>query len=244
MRFLRPLALTTLWLLLVASVPSASEAYTAEFKLFYSYQNTQEFRQAGQGTVSTPIYGGDVRWYVSGPWGVHLRYATGNQCCWTGILTTTAASEKRYFGDLFYDFWAGRSLDFLHGRPASLRLSAGYGHNETDITAPTTITTTNSGFRVGTDFVLPLSDTFAFNGGISWSPSDSVSTTNSLGTFTATSSGLSYTASIQWTSPSGPLIEGGYQWSNSNTGAFGGLATCPCSNNLSGPFFAVGYRLP
>src|SRR5579864_2008763 len=145
MRSLRLIAFTTLLLLLAASLPSASEAYTAEFKILYSYQNTQDFRQTGQGTFSTPIYGGDVRWYVRGPWGLHLRYVTGNQCCWTGILaTTTAANENRYFGDVFYDFLAGRSLDVLAGRPASLRLFAGYGHNETDITAPKAITTTSN----------------------------------------------------------------------------------------------------
>lgn len=220
--------------------PRLAEAAKAEFKVFYFPVNgTFTSTTPPNGTWNTPVFGGDVRWFIPlTPYGVHLQYATGNQGTFGGgFAGATGGTDRTYFGDVFYEW------QFVANK---VRLFAGYGaiESNTNFGALTT-NSTSRGFRVGTDFVIPFPNTnLAFLGGFAWYPSNSTNLTTSVGAVSvsasSTASANDWFASVQYTDPKGWLFEAGYRQISADSGT---IAGCPCNFKFNGPFFSVGYWL-
>jgi len=203
----------------------------------------------GGGNWNTQFWGGDLRWTSSWHWGIHLKYDTGSQSSWGGALAvgglTTGGTDTVWSGDVFYA-WQLRTV--------TIRGFVGYGSIQDVFNYNPSLsflggrgeTLSSAGYRAGIEAVIPIPNSrFTFNAGAAWYPSNT--TTDSYpapGSPTSSGTATDYSASVQYTWPSGWLAELGYRWINWTTGSFhsGAALTCPCTFATNGPFLAVGHR--
>ena len=217
--------------------PAAAMASgTIELKFDYWPTNENATDQFGSGSWNTQIWGGDFRFTSNQNWGIHLKYETGTQSNWSAFVGATGGQDTVWSGDVFYGWQFPR---------ATLRVFAGYGHIEYRFTNPVSfLDSTNTGYRVGVDGVIPLPNSrWQFNGGVAWYPSLSASlTSNALGTFTGSGNAQDYSASFQYNFPSGWLAEIGYRWINVSTSGYTVGPYTFLNFQQNGPFLAVGYH--
>lgn len=196
----------------------------------------------GPNSFTVSLAGPDFRWISDqSQWGIHLKYETG--------------APGSIVGSDFFALTPGTitiwSADVLHQwqfSGFSLRGFAGYGKIDWASSKQPVLgranETISGGLRVGADFSVPLPNisNFSFNGALAWYPSNATYFNSGLSS-NAPATDLS--ASIQYTSPQGWLIEGGWRQLTWDTGSVFAL---PFGHNegftmtQAGPFFGLGYR--
>lgn len=194
---------------------------------------------------TTSFWGGDLRWTSdTSHWGIHLKYDTGSEGSWGGILGTAAAAgtltggtDAIWSGDVFYAWQLST---------ATLRGFVGYGDIQQTWTFRGGFEKWDSNsWRVGADATIPIRNSnFAFSASVAWYPSLN-STFSESGGFSRTISGgtaSDLSASIQYTWPRGWLVEGGYRWVTENIPQYDSTFPGPATFTINGPFFAVGYH--
>ncbi len=234
-RKLRIGAALVVLLFALGMVPRPADA-SFEVKLNYWPTTITNSRSTGQfGNWSTNFWGGDLRWTSdTSHWGIHFKYDTGSEGSWGGTYAgANGGTDTIWSGDLFYAWQL--STVTLRGFVGwgDMRFTSNFGSGQT---------LEGSGYRVGADAQIPLPNTgFAFNASVAWYPSTSTSF-NFVGfTSTSNASATDYSASVQYMWPRGWLVEGGYRWVSTDTGALAGTV-CPCTIKTSGPFFDLGYH--
>jgi hypothetical protein len=232
----RVLVAFVLLVFVIGLLPPSADA-TWEVKLNYWPTTVTNSRSSGQfGNWTTNFWSGDIRWTSdTSHWGIHLKYDTGNEGGWGGSYAgATGGTDTIWSGDLFYAWQL--SMATLRGFLGwgDMKFLSNFSFGGQTIEA--------NGYRVGVDAQIPVPNTgWAFNGSVAWYPSTSTSF-NFLGvTSTSGASATDYSASVQYMWPQGWLLEGGYRWVNTDTGALAGTV-CPCTLRTSGPFFDVGYH--
>ena len=233
---LRILAALAIVLFGVGMIPRPVDA-AFEVRLNYWPTTVTNSRSSGQfGNWTTNFWGGDFRWTSdTAHWGFHLKYDTGNQGSWGGnYASATGGTDTMWSGDVFYAWqFAAATLRGFVGW-GDMKFTSNFGASPQMLEG--------SGYRVGVDGQITVPNTrWAFNGSVAWYPS--TSTSFSIPGFTSTSgaSAADYSASVQYMWPQGWLLEGGYRWTNMDTGALAGTI-CPCTVRTSGPFFDLGYH--
>ena len=188
---------------------------------------------------TTQFWGVDFRWTSdTSHWGVHLKYDTGNESGWTGLLACCIRSgtDTIWSGDVFYA-WALSA--------ATLRGFVGYGNIQQTWNFVGWEAWQSNGWRVGADAAIPIPNSnFSFNASAAWYPSLN-STFSESGGFSRSVSGTTatdFSASVQYTWARGWLVEGGYRWVTLNAPLFPAGFPGPATFTINGPFFAVGYH--
>jgi hypothetical protein len=234
----RLLAATGVLCLLVAAIPNVGEAAYPpfEFKLIYWPTSNTVSSSVGSGNWNTGFIGGDLRWTSSSSWGIHLKYDTGGQSSWGGILAgTSSGTDTVWSGDYFYAW----QLPLV-----TLRGFVGYGETQSNFTVTPfpQATFTSQGVRVGADTAIPIpNSSFQVNASFAYYPSNSTRFSVGGTTFNSSASAYDWSVGLQYNGQAGWLIEGGYRQLNVNTGSvFPGV--CPCTANWGGPFIDAGYR--
>jgi len=217
-------------------------AATTEIKLTYWPTTTTYTSPTLSGTWTTNFIGGDLRWTSdTSHWGIHLKYDTGSETSFGGFFNGLFASgtDAIWSADVFYA-WEFPAI--------TVRAFAGYGDIKNTLNfafGGGSLVYDATGYRVGADAMIPVPHSnFAFNASAAWYPSTSTSLTFSSSGFTRTSNGQAtdLSASVQYTFPSGLLLEGGYRWINNHLGSLA-LVVVGTGETTGGPFFSVGYRL-
>jgi hypothetical protein len=221
----------------IGIVPRPADA-SFELKLNYWPTTLTISRSSGQfGNWSTNLWGGDFRWTSdTSHWGIHLKYDTGSEGSWGGSYAgATGGTDRIWSGDLFYAW----QLSMI-----TVRGFVGWGDMrfESDFGAAGPQVLEANGYRIGADAMFPVPNTgWAFNGSVAWYPSTSTSFSFLGFSSTSNATASDYSASVQYMWPRGWLLEGGYRWVNTDTGALAGTV-CPCTLHTSGPFFDLGYH--
>jgi hypothetical protein len=236
----RVLAALTVLAFAFASCPRPAAA-SVELKLVYWPTNTTYTSPTISGTWTTNFIGGDFRWTSDeSHWGIHLKYDTGSETNIGGFFTGlfSGGTDAIWSADVFYA-WQFPAL--------TVRAFAGYGDIKNTLNfafGGGSLVYDATGYRVGADAMIPVPNTnFAFNASAAWYPSTSTSLTFTSSGFTRPSSGSAtdLSASVQYTWPTGVLVEGGYRWINNHLGQLA-LVFVGTGETTSGPFFSVGYR--